>query len=163
LVKAIKENPTIRHRFEQAEEIDSVKGWGLPLASQKRPLSGERFVLVGDAGSLIDPFTGEGIGNAMFSAKIAAEVIAEAVEKNDYSAGFLKEYDRQLYDRLWDEINLSYKIQRLVQHRWLFNFVINRLHKNKRLMDTFSLMFNDLDMREKLKSPLFYLRLLFNN
>ncbi len=162
MLKAIKENPTIRHRFKQAEEVDGVKGWGLPLASQKRPLSGERFVLVGDAGSLIDPFTGEGIGNAMFSAQIAADVIARAVEHNDYSAALLKEYDRLLYDRLWDEIHLSYRIQRLVQHRWLFNFVINRLNSNKKLMDTFSLMFNDLDMREKLKSPLFYLRLLFN-
>ncbi len=162
MLKAIKENPTIRHRFAKAEQIEAIKGWGLPLASQKRPLSGERFMLIGDAGSLIDPFTGEGIGNAMFSAQIAADVIARAVEHNDYSASFLSEYDRLLYDRLWDEIKLSYRIQRLVQHRWLFNFVINRLNNNKKLMDTFSLMFNDLDMREKLKSPFFYLRLLFN-
>ena len=35
-------------------------------------------MLLGDAAGLIDPFTGEGIGNAMASAKFAIEVASEA-------------------------------------------------------------------------------------
>jgi flavin-dependent dehydrogenase len=35
------------------------------LGSEKRKLSGNRFLLPGDAASLIDPFSGEGIGNTV--------------------------------------------------------------------------------------------------
>jgi hypothetical protein len=43
----------------------------------------------------------------------------------------------------------------------LFNFVVNKAASNPVLADTISCMFNDLDMREKLKKPSFYLKLLF--
>ncbi len=162
LMQAIKNNPTIRHRFSDARMVDGIKGWGLPLGTVKHSLSGERYLLLGDAGSLIDPFTGEGIGNAMFSARYAAQVIAQAVKAGDFSASFLKQYDELVYQRLWSELNLSGTLQRLVRHRWLFNFVINRIRSNPRLQETFSTMFNDLDNRSMLRSPMFYLRMLLN-
>ncbi len=162
MLNAIENNPTIRQRFKQARLLGPIRGWGLPLGTVQHPLSGERFLLTGDAGSLIDPFTGEGIGNAMFSARIAAQLIPQFVKANDFSAEQLKLYDQQVYDRLWSELNLSATLQKLVRQRWLFNFVINRIQSNQRLQDTFSTMFNDLDNRAQLRSPLFYLKLLFN-
>ena len=42
-------------------------------------------MLLGDAAGLIDPFTGEGIGNAMASAKFAIEIASQAKKENDYS------------------------------------------------------------------------------
>lgn len=156
----IEKNPQISQRFVKAEQVDEIRGWGLPLASQKRRLSGQRFLLVGDAGSLIDPFTGEGIGNAMLSGQIAADTIAEALKQNNFSAEFLASYDRRLYAELWDELKLSLTIQKLVRKRWLFNFVFNRLYDNPALQQTFSAMFNDLDIRAKLRSPEFYLKIL---
>ncbi|MBA4057939.1 MAG: geranylgeranyl reductase, partial [Marivirga sp.] len=67
LTKTLKEllanHPLLKERFADAKPIETVKGYGLPLGSLKRKISGERFLLVGDAASLIDPFTGEGIGN----------------------------------------------------------------------------------------------------
>ncbi len=162
LQKAIATNPVLARRFKNARAVSSVSGWRLPLGSIKRPLSGERYLLTGDAAALIDPFTGEGIGNAILSGKFAAKILAEAVQKNDFSAAVLKKYDRLLYDDLWSELQISYNIQRLVRFPALFNFVINRVHNNSRLQETFSSMFNDVDMRAKLRSPLFYFRLLFN-
>ncbi len=162
MLKAIKENPTIRERFKDARMVDSIKGWGLPLGTVKHKLSGDRFLLVGDAASLIDPFTGEGIGNAMFSARIAAETISQALKTDDFSAEFLKRYDKAVYERMWSELSLSGTLQKLVRFRWLFNFVINRIRSNPQLQETFSAMFNDLDSRAKLRSPMFYLRMLLN-
>ncbi len=162
LQKALQTNPVLARRFKDAEAVSSASGWRLPLGSIKRPLSGERYLLTGDAAALIDPFTGEGIGNAILSGKFAAKILAEAVRKNDFSAAALKEYDRLLYADLWSELQISYNIQRLVRFPALFNFVINRVHNNSRLQETFSSMFNDVDMRAKLRSPLFYFRLLFN-
>ena len=160
--RIIKSNPAIRERFRNAKLIEPVKGWGLPLATEKRPLSGNRFVLVGDAGSLIDPFTGEGIGNAMMSGQIAAQIIKKALDAQDFSASFLQQYDRAVYDALWSELSISQTLHRLVRHRWLFNFVVNRIHSNKKLQETFSSMFNNLDNRAMLRSPMFYLRMLVN-
>lgn len=162
LNRAIETNPQLQKRFSQAKALSAVKGWRLPLGSVKRSLSGERYLLAGDAGALIDPFTGEGIGNAILSGKIAAQIAAQQLLKNNFSAAALSAYDQLLYEELWSELQISYKIQRLVRYPWLFNFVINRLHKNPRLQETFSSMFNDVDMRAKLRSLAFYMQMLFN-
>jgi geranylgeranyl reductase family protein len=162
LLKIINENEHIKSRFKNARLIDEPKGWGLPLGSLKRPLSGERFLLIGDAGALIDPLTGEGVGNALQSATVASEIILEAVGNGDFSATMLQQYDQRLYDELWDELRLSANIRRLVQMPWLFNFVFNRFHKNKGMQDLFSGMLNDIDLRAKLWSPSFYMKILFN-
>lgn len=151
-----------RTRFKDARLIGDIKGWGLPLGSKKRQISGDRFLLTGDAGSLIDPFTGEGIGNALVSGEIAAKVIKQAVDANNYSGDFLTQYDTAIYNRLWDELRLSYTIQRLVKFPWLFNFVVNRANNNPAVKDVFTYMFDDLNLRALLRSPSFYLRLLFN-
>ena len=67
LQKLIETHPQLKDRFINAKALESIKGFGLPLGSKKRRLSGDRYVLTGDAASLIDPFSGEGIGNAIRS------------------------------------------------------------------------------------------------
>lgn len=163
MLKAIENNPAISARFKNAKIEGKIQGWGLPLGSKKRPVSGEGFLLVGDAGSLIDPFTGEGIGNALYSGMMAANHIAEAIKQNRFDAVFLKQYDDAFYNRQWDELKLSHTMQKLVKFPWLFNFVVNKAHKNKALRETISCMFEDLDLRAKLRNPLFYIKLLKND
>lgn len=163
MLKAIENNPNIRERFKNAKLEGKIQGWGLPLGSKKRPVSGEGFLLVGDAGSLIDPFTGEGIGNALYSGMMAADFIAEAIKQNRFDAAFLKQYDDAFYARQWDELKLSHTMQKLCKYPWLFNFVVNKAHKNKALRETISCMFEDLDLRAKLRNPLFYFKLLLND
>lgn len=163
MLKAIENNPNIRERFKDAKLTGKIQGWGLPLGSKKRPVSGDGFLLVGDAGSLIDPFTGEGIGNALYSGMMAADMIVDALKQNRFDAAFLKQYDTAFYDRQWDELKLSHTMQKLCKFPWLFNFVVNKAHKNKALRETISCMFEDLDLRAKLRNPLFYFKLLLND
>lgn len=162
MLAALENNANLRERFKDAELVDDIKGWGLPLGSIKRSISGERYLLTGDAASLIDPFTGEGIGNAMVSGQFAANMAVEALEADNFSAEFLKHYDVRIFDKLWNELKLSYTIQRLLNFPWLFNFIANRAVTNKTIQETMSCMFDDLNMRAKLKSPSFYFKLLFN-
>ncbi len=162
LKNALAQNKTIKHRFNKAIPVDGIKGWGLPLGSKKRELAGNRFLLVGDAASLIDPFSGEGIGNALLSGKVAAETVRDALKENNFSEQFLSLYTHRIYNELNNELNLSFRLQQLVRFPWLFNFLMNRLQTNDALRDMVSHMFTDLDMRAKLKSPSFYLKLLFN-
>ncbi|MFN7312805.1 MAG: NAD(P)/FAD-dependent oxidoreductase [Bacteroidota bacterium] len=163
MLDAIANNPNIKNRFKNAKLEGKIQGWGLPLGSKKRPLSGNGFLLTGDAGALIDPFTGEGIGNALYSGMMAADVIAEAIKNNRFDATFLNQYDVAFYNRQWDELKLSHTMQKLCKYPWLFNFVVNKAHKNKALRETISCMFEDLDLRAKLRNPLFYFKLLLND
>ncbi len=158
----IQNNPAISKRFKNARLVDGVKLFGLPLGSKKRKLSGDNYLLCGDAAMLIDPFTGEGIGNAMFSGMFAAEQAAKCLAQNDFSASFNKQYDAAVYKRLWHELLLSYRLQQLVNFPALFNFVVNKANRSPHLRTAIMSMFEDLDLRAQLKNPLYYLRILFS-
>lgn len=163
MLRAIANNPNIKERFANAELQGKIQGWGLPLGSKKRKISGDGFLLVGDAAALIDPFTGEGIGNAMYSGMLAAAHIKNCVEQNKFDDAFNAAYDKAFYDRQWDELKLSHTMQKLCKYPWLFNLVVNKANKNKALRETISCMFEDLDLRAKLRNPLFYFKLLLND
>jgi geranylgeranyl reductase family protein len=163
MLRAIANNPNIKHRFTHAKLVGKIQGWGLPLGSKKRSLCGDGFLLTGDAGSLIDPFTGEGIGNALYSGMLAADTIEHAIKANRFDHDFLKEYETAFYDRQWDELKMSHTLQRLCKFPWLFNFVVNKAHKNKALRETISCMFENADLRAKFRNPFFYFKLLFND
>ncbi len=162
LQEIIANHPVISKRFKNAVLIDDVKGFGLPLGSKKRNISGDNYLLTGDAASLIDPFTGEGIGNAMMSGFFAAQHIENCLTQNNFSAIFNKQYDTMVYNRIWSELKLSRTMQQLVTLPWLFNFVVNKAANNATLRETISAMFEDLDLRDRLRKPSFYIDLLFS-
>lgn len=162
---AIAEHPQLRERFANAKAEGPVQGMGLPLASKRWPISGDGFMLVGDAAHLIDPFTGEGISHAMISgvhaANVAAEALRAAPESRPVPQAALQDYDVRVWKRLGKELGISTRLQQLAHRPWLFNFVVNKAAGNPVLADTIGCMFNDLDMRERLKKPGFYVKLLF--
>lgn len=158
----IQNNPAISKRFSAAEQMGEVKLHGLPLGSEKRKLSGNNYLLAGDAAMLIDPFTGEGIGNAMLSGMYAASQAEQSLLAGNYTAEFMNGYDKELFKRLWPELQLSYRMQQMVNFPSLFNFIVNKANTNTMLRETISCMFEDLDMRARLKSPSFYFKLLFS-
>lgn len=156
-------NPEIAPRFTEAIQQTPLQGWGLPLASKKMKISGNNFLLCGDAASLIDPFTGEGVASAMLSGKIAAETIEEAIEKNDFSAETLKTYDLKYYKATLSETRISFMLQKLIKYERLFNFVLRKISKNTELKNVLTMMFSDVNLRKKFMNPVFYFKLLFKN
>jgi flavin-dependent dehydrogenase len=162
MLKAIESEPAIKARFEGATLESKIEGWGLPIGSKKRPISGENFMLLGDAAYLIDPFTGEGIGNAMYCGIYAANHVQKCIEKNDFSAEFIKQYDKDMYRVLGGELNLSRKMQQLLNYPFLFNAFAKLANKNKRVSELMSAMLVDIDARKKLLSPKFIFNLLLN-
>lgn len=158
----IESTPALKQRFGKAVAVDTVKGYSLPLGSKRRPISGDNYLLVGDAAHLIDPFTGEGISNAMISGRWAAVQAAKSIQAGDFSASFTKQYDQSVYNRLGAELSLSYRMQQLLGFPWLFNLVANRAANNPALAGLFSSMFLDMDVRKQLSNPAFYWKLLLN-
>jgi flavin-dependent dehydrogenase len=147
-------------RFEGARRIGKIRGWGLPLGSRPRKMAGNGWMLVGDAASLIDPFSGEGIGNAVLSASSAADWASTARRTGDYSLSVLSGYQKEVLGLLRDELRVSHLMQKIARRKRLLNMVIRKASRSKELADTISCMFDDVGERRKLTSPLFYLRVL---
>ena len=102
----IKTDTVLKNRFANATALDNVSGWGLPLASLRRKCSGDGWLLVGDAASMISPTTGEGVGTGMQTGFIAAKFIKRAIEANNFNESTFKNYDREIYRRMEDDIKL---------------------------------------------------------
>lgn len=162
LVKIIETDLVMKERFKNAELTSTIDGYGLPLGSKKRKLSGDHYMLTGDAASLIDPFSGEGIGNAIYSGRIAAMQAAKAVAAHNFSATFLNTYDAEIDRVMGKELQLSTRIQKLVRYPWLFNLLLNISAKNKNVKELMSSMFYEVDVRKKLTQPSFYIKMLLN-
>lgn len=159
LDEVIARHPQLQTRFENASKIGPVKGYGLPLGSKSRNISGGNFILVGDAAHLVDPLTGEGIGNAFYSGFIAAEQIKLCFECNDFSAQYLKNYDKRVARVLGSEMKLNYKIQKLLSYPWLAKWMGRIIAGNARMIKVFSAMYNDFDLRTQLTKPQFWLKM----
>lgn len=162
MTDTLKQDPVFAERFSEAEITSSLDGYGLPLGSRKRRISGRHYMLVGDAAFLIDPFTGEGIGNAIYSGAIAAKQAAACLETGDFAAETMMAYDENVYRVLGPELKLSHRLQQLVRYPRLFNWLMKMGTKNKQLKDVISCMFYEVDLRKKLTRPSFYFKLLLN-
>lgn len=128
----IQHDPSIKERFSEAIMDGKLEGYGLPLGSKKKRISGDHFMLCGDAASLIDPATGEGIGQAMISGRYAAWQAIRCFEQNNFSAMFMRQYDREVYKKLWSNARKSYMIQKWVLKKsWFLDLLFNLLLKSR--------------------------------
>lgn len=162
LFDVLERNITLKDRFRNATLTGTVGSGQLPYYTGERKISGDQYMLLGDAAGLVDPFTGEGIGNALLSGIIAAEVAAACLKKNDFSARETAKYDENIYLKMKNELDLGLRLQRLARNGRLFNLVIGKASKNKHVRDYLGSMIYDLNTMKKLTKPLFYFRLLLN-
>lgn len=90
------EEPAMTERLADAVPEGPAKSWSLRTGMWGTKRYAQGLVLVGDAGSMIHPISGEGVGYAMESGRLAAVFAHEAHAKKDFSAGLLSGYEKQL-------------------------------------------------------------------
>lgn len=128
----IQKEKVLNTRFKNAVKLDETVGFGLPCGGRKLKVSGNRFLLCGDAASLINPATGEGIGNAMISGQLAAKQIEKCFSANNFSSGFMKAYEEELYGKLHNDLRIQHVLQKVAGNRpWLVNFALNQVSKHE--------------------------------
>ncbi|MBN2790311.1 MAG: geranylgeranyl reductase family protein [Candidatus Delongbacteria bacterium] len=139
LIKQIISNhPEISVRFNNAEQIDDVKGWKLPILFKRvfdrNNLYGHRYLFIGDSASLIDPVTGEGIGNALLSGNYAATAIKEALSSGAYYRKGLEIYRNLLLKKLKYELKIHLYGRNLFKNKTILEFCFS-LIKNLKLIN----------------------------
>ncbi len=158
----IEKNTVFKPRFEKAKRSSDIKSWILPLATRGREMTlyGNGYVLLGDAASLIDPFTGEGIGNALTSGKVAAEVINNAFKKGDFSESVFAEYQKKLFEVIGEEVETNYQMQKVANSKFLLNLIIDKSSRSKDIQGAISNALINPEGHKTLIDPMFILRAL---
>ena len=154
-------HPVLRDRFKDAIAMESPQGFGLPLGGKKRRISGDRFLLLGDAAGLIDPFSGEGIANAIRSGRFAADHVLKCFSENNFSPAFNRRYDAEIYRLMQKEFRISRTLQKMCSHPWLFNKVVRNANRNEHLKGFLTGTLSDIEQKKLLARPGFYCRLFF--
>ena len=90
------EEPEIAGWLEGAEPEGPAKSWSLKMGMWGARRYARGLMMVGDAGSMVHPISGEGVGYAIESGRLAASWAHEAHARRDFSASVLAGYERQL-------------------------------------------------------------------
>ena len=126
LQRLLATHPALAGRFVEARQLGPTVGFGLPLGGGRvRPISGARFLLCGDAASLIDPLQGHGIDTAMQSGILAATQALACFAKQDFSAECMGRYDAQVAEKIGRKLAKSYRLMRFLSNKpWLVNAAV---------------------------------------
>jgi len=106
-LESVIRSPLLRERFAFAERMGEIEVSIIPLGHTMRQVHGEGFMLAGDAAGLIHPCSSEGVSGALISGELAAKVLAEAMENNDFSRKGLSRYPQLLWNRLGPTLRMA--------------------------------------------------------
>jgi digeranylgeranylglycerophospholipid reductase len=98
-----------RERIE-GKIVEFVAG-AVPVYGEIETAVADNIMLAGDAAYHADPITGGGIANALSAGYYAGKVAAEAVEKNNFSAEFLRRYDNLWKNDFGKKLRRNKKLQ----------------------------------------------------
>ena len=165
----IEEHPRFKQRFANATLVPkSQKGWQLPFGSprkkapsfQPRRAAMAGAMAVGDAASLVDPFSGEGIGNALLTAKMTSRHFDKEVHSDGFPEDAAVAYMEDMWGELGKELSNSTKLQKLMRRKRLTNWFIKKASKKKEIGKMMSEMIASKESQEALWSPLFMFKTL---
>ncbi len=151
--------PEVAVKLAGAERVGSIRGVG-PMARRARRVSGDGFLLVGDAASFLDPFTGEGVYEALRGATLAAPVADAALRAGDLSARQLALYRAARRQAFWAKRQLSWLVQGFIAAPALMDYATTRLDRRPASAITLAGVLAGLYPARHALSPAFLARLL---
>lgn len=126
------EGPRLREHLDRAcaayglpaERLESLRGYRLPMRSAGDRARRGRALLVGDAAGLVDPLSGDGIYEALVSARLAAESTLELLGGD---SGGLDGYEPGLEAALGRTLAASWKAKLALERAPRLVFGVARL------------------------------------
>lgn len=151
--------PAVAQKLEAAERVGGIRGVG-SMARRSRRTAGDGYLLVGDAASFLDPFTGEGIYEALKGAQLAAPVASAALKSGDVSADTLDAYRVARRRSFTAKGQVCWIVQGFVNTPPLMNYVTERLASREDLGLTLAGVLGNFRPATHALSPVFLARLL---
>lgn len=148
-------------RFAGAEKITNNRGGLIPFDTCTRKISGERFLLLGDAASITNPVTGEGIGYGMNSGRIAAHHLKNCFESKDFSAANMRQYDQAVAVKFRKTLKRTMHLQKIIRFPAFINRIAGNISKNDNLHRKIEQILANRKKYQEIYNPLFYYRIFF--
>jgi flavin-dependent dehydrogenase len=151
--------PDVASKLAGAERVGGIRGVG-PMAHRARRVAGDGFLLVGDAASFLDPFTGDGVYEALRGAHLAAPIADAALRSGEVSAGQLAPYRAARRRAFWARRRVAWLVQGFISSPVLMDYATARLAQRQAPGTTLSGVLGGLRPAHEALSPLFLARLL---
>ncbi len=128
--------PLALSTLRDARRRGSVRCLG-PLAFRSSRSAKAGALLIGDAAGFYDPFTGEGVGHALYSAKLSSHTIASALAEGDggLTEAHLRRFDDEQRKTLTSRKRLGAALQAVIRHPIAANAVARLLRRRQPLAD----------------------------
>jgi len=126
----LKKHKKIAHKFKNATLVNSWRGWSIPFDFNSKKVSGDRFLLVGDAAGLTNAFYKEGVGTGMMSGIICAKKINECLKENNFSESSLASYQNELKKEFSRLLTFSNIMVKMASSKHIFAAMV-KLFKNR--------------------------------
>lgn len=157
--ESIQRLPVVASKLEGAEREGGIRGVS-SMAHRVRRTSGDGYLLVGDAASFLDPFTGEGMYEALRGAQLAAPIVVEALKRGDCAAESLDAYRIARRRTFTAKREVCWVVQAFINAPPLMNYVTHRLSRREELGLTLSGVLGNFRPATHALSPVFLARLL---
>jgi geranylgeranyl reductase family protein len=125
------EEPQMVEWLQNATPEGPPRSWSLKMGMWGAKRYGQGVMAVGDAGSMIHPISGEGVGYAIESGRLAASWAHEAHARDDFSASVLSGYERQLKARRAREHLSGYALVNLVPNMMMIEPLFKACEKDQ--------------------------------
>jgi FADH2-dependent halogenase len=91
----VQSSAVMRHRMKNAELVGPIHTTG-DFSYKNTRFVGDRLLRVGDAAAFMDPIFSAGVYLAMFSGRLAARAVLNALEKPGSAPGILRNYEKRV-------------------------------------------------------------------
>ncbi len=121
--------------YDETSYLVNILPYGSELPRLAHPE--EQAALIGDAGSMINPLTGEGIFYGMFAGEFLGRILARALNNPDVTtiATALIRYESQFRRQFRSHFDLNWKMKEKVEIAQWCNMVVNACRKDKVVME----------------------------
>ncbi|MEM3641711.1 MAG: NAD(P)/FAD-dependent oxidoreductase [Candidatus Bathyarchaeia archaeon] len=157
LQKLMKRHPAVSKKFQRAK-ILRESFHQIPIGGPLPKAYSDGFLAVGDAASQVKPTTGGGVIFGLNCAKVAADVIAEALNKEDFSSKFLSAYQKRFMKLIGFDVKVMLEARRMldrISDKKLDNFVgfCRKIHLNEGFKDLKEIDFQGQTMLKACWNP----------
>ena len=157
---ALERLPDARHKMTNATREGGFRGVG-SMGCGTRHVTGDGFLLVGDAAWFLDPFAGEGVYEAIRGARLAAPVASAALWSRDVSASALRPYRRDRRRAFAAKRAVGWIVQGFINTPAAMDYVTTRLAEREELGLVLSGVLGNFQPAGRALSPRFLARLLW--